>query len=58
MQSKCPFYGIKMSRFLKEQKANGLLTNSEIKTPVSKISVLNVLFYVWKWMKLWIGFYW
>ena len=44
MQSKCPVYGIKMSRFVNEQKANGLLTNSGIKTPVSKISVLNVLF--------------
>ena len=44
MQSKCPAYGIKMSRFVKEQEANGLLSNLGIKTPLSKILLLNVLF--------------
>ena len=43
MQSKCSICGIKKSRFVKEQKAKGLLTNLEIKTPLSKIPLLNVL---------------
>ena len=46
MQSKFPVYGIKKSRFVKEQKAKGLLSNLGIKTPLSKISLLNVLFQV------------
>ena len=45
MQSKCPVWGTKKSRFVKEQEANGfLLSNLGIKTPLSKISLLNVLF--------------
>ena len=44
MQSKCPLYGIKKSRFVKEQEAKGLLSNLGIKTPLSKIPLLNVLF--------------
>ena len=44
MQSKCPFCGIKKSRFVKEQEAKGLLSNLGIKTPLSKIPLLNVLF--------------
>ena len=44
MQSKCPACGIKKSRFVKEQEANGLLSNLGIKTPLSKIPLLNVLF--------------
>ena len=43
MQSKCPKCGIKRSRFLKEQEAKGLLSNLEIKTPLSKIPLLKVL---------------
>ena len=43
MQSKCPVCGIKKSRFVKEQ-AKDLLHNLEIRTPVSKIPLLNVLF--------------
>ena len=46
MQSKCPVCGIKMSRFVKEQEAKDLLSNSEIKTPLSKVPLSNVLFYV------------
>ena len=46
MQSKCPVCGIKKSGFLKEQKAKGLLSNLGIKTPLSKISLLNVLIQV------------
>ena len=44
MQSKCSVCGIKKSRFLKEQ-AKGLLSNLGIKTPLSKIPLLNILFY-------------
>ena len=44
MQSKCPVCRIKKSWFVKEQEAKGLLSNLEIKTPMSKIPLLNVLF--------------
>ena len=44
MLSKCSVCGIKKSRFLKEQDAKGLLSNLGIKTPLRKISLLNVLF--------------
>ena len=44
MQSKCSFCKIKKSRFVKEQEAKGLLSNLGIKTPLSKIPLLNVLF--------------
>ena len=36
--------GIKKSRFRKEQEAKGLLSNLGIKTPLSKILLLNILF--------------
>ena len=44
MQSKCSVCGIKKSKFLKEQEAKSLLSNLGIKTPLSKIPLLNVLF--------------
>ena len=44
MQSKCSVCGIKKSRFVKEQEAKGLLRNLGIKTALSKIPLLNVLF--------------
>ena len=44
MQSKCADCGIKKSRFVKEQEAKGLLSNLWIKTLMSKIPLLNVLF--------------
>ena len=44
MQSKCSVCGIKKSRFIKEQEVKGLLSNLGIKTPLSKIPSLNVLF--------------
>ena len=44
MQSKCSVWGIKQSRFVNEQEAKGLLSNLEIKIPLSKIPLLNVLF--------------
>ena len=44
MQSKCPACRIKKSRFVKEQEAKVLLSNFVIKTPLSEILLLNVLF--------------
>ena len=44
MRSKCLVCGIKRSKFVKEQEAKGLLSNLGIKTPFSKIPLLNVLF--------------
>ena len=44
MQSKCSVCKIKKSRFVKEQEAKGLLSNLGIKTPLSNIPLLNVLF--------------
>ena len=44
MQSKCTDCGIKKSRSVKEQEAKGLLNNLGIKTPLSKIPLLSVLF--------------
>ena len=46
MQPKCPVCGIKKSRFVKEQEVKDLLGNLGIKTPLSQIPLLNVLFYV------------
>ena len=43
MQSKCSVCGIKKSRFVKEE-AKGLLSNLGIRTPLSKIPLLNILF--------------
>ena len=44
MQSKCSACGIKKSRFVKEQETKGLLSNLRIKTALSKIRLLNILF--------------
>ena len=44
MQSKCSVCRIKKSRFGKEQEAKGLLSNLGIRTPLSKIPLVNVLF--------------
>ena len=44
LQSKCSICGIKKSRFAKQQKAKGLLSNLEIKIPLSQVPLLNVLF--------------
>ena len=44
MQSKCSDCKNKKSRFVKEQEAEGLLSNLGINTPFSKIPLLNVLF--------------
>ena len=44
MQTECSDCRNKKSRFVKEQEAKGLLSNVGIKTPLSKIPLLNVLF--------------
>ena len=44
MQSRCPVCKIKKSWFIKEREAKGLLSSLGIKTPLSKIPLLNVLF--------------
>ena len=44
MQSKCTNSGIKKSIFAKEEKAKGLLSDLGIKTPLSKILLLTILF--------------
>ena len=44
LSSKCVVCGSKKSRFMKEQEAKLFLSNLGIKTPLSKIPLLNVLF--------------
>ena len=44
IQSKCSDCGITKSRFVKEQEPKDLLSNLGIKTPLSKVPLLNVLF--------------
>ena len=44
LSSKCAICGSKKSKFMKEQKAEGLLSNLGIRTPLRKIPLLNVLF--------------
>ena len=44
IQSKCSICGSKKSRFIKEQKALRILSNLGIRTPLSQVSLLNVLF--------------
>ena len=44
METKCSNCGNKKLRFVKEQEAKSLLSNLGIKTPLSKILSLNVLF--------------
>ena len=55
MQWKCSVCGIKKSRFVKEQEAESYLSNLGIKTPLSKIPLLNILF----WIQFhWMQFHW
>ena len=44
IQSNCAIRGSKKSRFIKEQQAMGILSNLGIKTPLSKVPLLNILF--------------
>ena len=39
--SKCAICGSKKSRFTKNQEAKGVLSNLGIKTPLSKVPILN-----------------
>ena len=44
IQSNCTTCGSKKSRFIKEQQSMGILSNLGIKTPLSKVPLLNILF--------------
>ena len=45
MRSKCSDCGNKKSRFIKEQEAEGLLSNLGIRTPLNKVPILgDILF--------------
>ena len=44
IQSNCAICGSKKSRVIKEQQAMGILNNLGIKTPLSKVPLLNILF--------------
>ena len=44
IQSNCATSGRKKSRFIKAQKALGILSNLGIKTPLSQVPLLNILF--------------
>ena len=44
MLLKCSVCNNKKSKFIKEQEARGLLSNLGIRTPLSQIPLLNVLF--------------
>ena len=49
MQSKCADCGIKKSRFVKEQKAKGLLSSLGLKRRLSKIPLFSdIFFWVYK----------
>ena len=44
IQPNCAICGSKKSTFIKEHQAMGLLSNLGIRTPLSQVSLLNVLF--------------
>ena len=44
IQSNCAICGSKKSRFIKEHQAMELLSNLGIRTPLSQVPLLNVLF--------------
>ena len=44
MQSNCAICNSKKYRFIKEQQAMEILSNLGIKTPLSKVALLNILF--------------
>ena len=43
--SKCAVYNSKKSKFIKEQKASGLLISLGIKTPLSQIPLVGPLLF-------------
>ena len=52
IQSNCAVCGSKKSRFIKEQQAMGLLSNLGIKTPLSKVPLLLIVYHVKKIRKI------
>ena len=44
LKSHCTIYGNKKSRFVKKQEAKGILSSLGIRTHLSKIPGLNILF--------------
>ena len=44
IQTNCAICNSKISRFIKEQLAKGLLSNLSIKTSFNKVPLLNILF--------------
>ena len=44
IQSNCANCGNKKFKLIKEQQAMGILSNLGIKTPLSKVPLLNILF--------------
>ena len=42
IQSNCAICSSKKSRFIKEQQAMGILSNLGMKTPLSKVPLLNI----------------
>ena len=44
IQSNCAICGSKKSKFIKEQQVMGILSNLGIKTLLSKVPLLNILF--------------
>ena len=44
LKSQCSVCGNKKSRFVKEQEAKGILLSLGVRTPLSKILGLNILF--------------
>ena len=45
MISKCAICGSKKSRFIKNQEAEGLLTNVGIRTPLNKVPLLGEMMF-------------
>ena len=45
MQSKCADYGIKKSRFVKEQETKGLFSSSVLKTRLSTMLLFGDIFF-------------
>ena len=43
--SNCAICGSKKSRFIKNQESKGLLSNLGLRTPLSKVSILGVIFF-------------
>ena len=52
LKSQCSICGNKKSRFVKKQEAKGILSSLGIKTPLSKIPGLNILFQYTRLIKM------